>query len=169
MLAFGVMGGLANAGIGNFNLVMVDGRPARLEVGAMLGLVVGFIVGLVGWLAGWLVDVWRVPLATTLDATPHLVYQKDIRSQLVGGLVGLLTCTFGFGLTGGLLGAWFGNGFVEVLDGLGIGLIVGLLPGLVVGLLFLLNGGAAFSLLVTELTLRLGAGGCSSCRCSKPP
>jgi hypothetical protein len=118
-----------------------------------VGLVL--VLVLVLWLQLWLgvalglglllklMSVWRVPLAATLDATPRLLYRKDVQSQLMGGLL--------LGLVGGLL-----FGLVDGLAyGLVHGLVGGLLFGIVGGLVFGLSGGAASSLLFTEIALWL--------------
>ena len=124
-IAFGLVGGLVG--------------------GPVAGVVYGLASGLVIWLMVVLVMVllalWRVPLAATSDATPRLVYQKDVQSKLLVGLA--------FGLVWGFGGLVFGLG-VGFMAGLG-----GLMFGLGVGLVVVFWDGAASSLLFTELALFL--------------
>jgi hypothetical protein len=67
--------------------------------------------------------------------------------------MGGLACVLGVGLVAGfmMLVGGFVFGFANAL----FGLVVGLLFGLVVGLLFVLKGGAASSLLFTEIAFLL--------------
>jgi len=141
-----------------------------LVYGLWPGLVHGLVFALVAWLVfalvAWLVDVWRTPLVATLDATPRSVYQRDVRSQLVGGLMGVLACLLGFGLlwpllefgvaaTGLTMAQYEGLDFYELLEALPVALAVGLVFGPLVGLLFVLKGGAAPSLVLAEIALLL--------------
>jgi hypothetical protein len=157
-LRVGLLDGLAFGLLGALGLVfgLLFGLPARLVfglvVGLGLGLVFGLAFGLLFGLVGWLVDVWRVPLAATLDATPRSVYQRDVRSQLVGGLMGAVACLLGFGVLYGLL-----SGLRERLEDALFWLALGLVFGPVVGLLFVFNRGAAPSLVLTEIVLHLKA------------
>jgi hypothetical protein len=141
--------------------------PTRKDLAS--GLAVWFGVGLVLvlvlvlWLKLWLgvalglglllkfMNVSRIPLAATLDATPRLLYRKDVQSQLMGGLLLALVGGLLFGLVAGL-GYEPDHGLV---DRLVHGLVDGLLFGLVGGLVFGLSGGAASSLLFTEIALWL--------------
>jgi hypothetical protein len=97
-----------------------------------------------------LVDVWRVPLAAMLAVTPHVVYQRDVRSHRVSGLMGGLIG----GIVGGILGVWGQAGFQDLLFyGLTFGLAFGLTLGIVSGLVSGFRAGAAPSLLFTEVAL----------------
>jgi hypothetical protein len=118
-------------------------------------IVFGLVGALVGGLAFWLTDAWQVPLAAILNVTPRLIYQRDLRSQLVAGpMVGLIG-GLGYGLLFGLLcGLQFGLGY-GLIFGLVSGLLFGLLLGLVGWLRSAATGGAALSLLFTEIALRL--------------
>jgi hypothetical protein len=91
--------------------------------------------------------VWLIPLATTSDAIPHLVYQRDVRSHVVSGLMGgLISCV----VFGGLIGIGGGDGLSDqLLFGLQFGLMFGLPLGLVSGF----RAGAAPSLKFAEIAL----------------
>jgi TIR domain len=133
-------------------LVLAFSALVRLPLwlGSWTVLELAFTFGLLFGLVSWLLDVWRLPLAATLDATPRSVYQRDVRSQLLGGLMGAVACLLGFsviyGLSAGLTG--------RLEEGL-YGLMLGLVFGPMVGLLFVLAFGAAPSLLLTEIAHRL--------------
>jgi hypothetical protein len=108
------------------------------------GLIFGVPLGLV--------DLWLVPLAATSEVTPRLVYQRDVRSHLVSGVMG--------GLVGGIVGGLVGMSAEgrlpdRLLFGLATGLALGLTLGLVSGLVSGLRAGAAPLLLFTELALWL--------------
>jgi hypothetical protein len=142
VLGFGVLAGVLTG--------VEDGLTEGLIAGVVLGLLFGLISGVVFGVPLGLVDVWRVPLAAMLAATPRVVYQRDVRSHRVSGLMG--------GLTGGIVGAILGvrgdPGFQDVLFyGLAFGLTLGLTLGVVSGLVSGFRAGAAPSLLFTELAL----------------
>jgi hypothetical protein len=150
-LGIGLLVGLM---VGLTEGLMSGPDPDELKYWLVFGLKYGLGFGLVFALVAWLVDVWRIPLAATLDATPRSVFQRDVRSQLVGGLMGGLACVLGFGLLLGLIGL-VGVGAGGLLEGVLSGLVTGLVFGLLVGPLFVLIGGAAPSLRLTEIALRL--------------
>jgi hypothetical protein len=145
-LAFGLLVGLL--------LTLASAPVVRLPLWLWLQpwslLKLAFTFGLLFGLVTCLLNVWRLPLAATLDATPRSVYQRDARSQLVGGLMGAVACLLGFGVTYGLSAGLTG----QLDEGL-YWLMLGLVFGPMVGLLFGLAGGAAPSLLLTEIALRL--------------
>jgi hypothetical protein len=126
------------------SIMMLVFGPVR---GLVFALVLGLVFGLGFGLMFELMVVWRTPLAATAAATPRLVYQKDVQSQLLSGFV--LGIVFGVGM-----------GLIGLVGGLGFGLVgplgFGLVCGLAVGLVVLFWGGAASSLLLfTETALLL--------------
>jgi hypothetical protein len=141
-LGFGVLAGVL--------IGVEEGLAEGLSAGVAGGVVFGVIFGVVFGIPLGLVDVWRVPLAAMLAVTPRVVYQRDVRSHRVSGLMG--------GLTGGIVGAILGvrgqAGFQNLLFyGLAFGLTLGLTLGVVSGLVSGFRAGAAPSLLFTELAL----------------
>jgi hypothetical protein len=124
---------------------------AMLVLGLGGSVLVGVLVFGLWIITFQLVEVWRVPLAAASDATPHSVYQKDVRSQLRGAVLTGLVCGLLFGLWYALLG---------LSEDLTLGLVFGPISGLAIGLTILLefvvsNNAAAASLLFTQMALRL--------------
>jgi hypothetical protein len=141
-LAFGVLIGVLTG--------VEEGLAQGLLDGALGGLVFGLAFGVVFGVPLGLVDVWRVPLAAMLTVTPHVVYQRDVRSHRVSGLMGGLIG----GIVGGILGVLGQAGFQDLLFyGLTFGLAFGLTLGIVSGLVSGFRAGAAPSLLFTEVAL----------------
>jgi hypothetical protein len=171
-LSAGFMGGLAyrlticllmESGFGFW--LWHDGTgPAVLMVGG--GLLSGLVVGITVGPGLELLDIWRVPIAETLDATPRLIHQKDVKSELVGALLRV----FGFSIVIAFLfvlwvlaavGWWDDSvGWREALDrGLATGVWLGACTGLWIGVAVELWAGfaqsAACRLLFAEVALSL--------------
>jgi hypothetical protein len=162
-LAFGLLFGLIGLLIGLTEGLLYG--LLGLGLGLLLGLAVGLVGGLVVGVPIGLVGVWRVPLATMSDVTPRLVYQKDVRSHLLSGLMvglatGIVVCflavlvalpvavAFLF-IEGRITLVPFGVALLFGWAWIGLALPLGLASGLVSGF----RAGAAPSLLFTELAL----------------
>jgi hypothetical protein len=134
-------------------VVLVRQRTAGLTAAFLAGL----IAVLVGGIAGGLLlgiplgiaDSWRIPLAGTSDVTPRLVHQRDVRSHVVSGAVGVLVGAIAGAVLGILVGPRDPLAFA-----LWYGLLFGLTFGVVNGLVTGFRAGAAPSLLFTQLVLR---------------
>jgi hypothetical protein len=111
------------------------------------GLVLGLASGLAGLLAFWLVEAWHTPVAASMDVTPRLLYQRNLLSVFVDGSI--------VGLIGGLVIGLVVGLASELKVGLIGGLICGLMFGLIGGLRSAASSGAASSLRLAEIALRL--------------
>jgi hypothetical protein len=127
------------------------GANERLGEALRDGLIFGILFGLIALLAFWLVEAWHVPVAASLDVSPWVLYQKNMRSLLIEGPV--------VGVMGGFA-VWV-MAAVAGRQGLRDALPAAIAGGLVFALLAALRSaagrGAALSLLVTEIALRLKA------------
>ena len=130
---------------GGLMIGLLLGFADEIGVGHAAGLVVGIAGALMFGLMFGLLKVWRLPVATSADATPHSVYREDVQAQLMSGLMSGFVVVFGFALIGALG------------PGLAFGLTSGLTFGLALGLVFALGfeSSASPRLLTTEVALRL--------------
>jgi hypothetical protein len=146
-LRAGLLGGVSFALFGAWDAAS-SFRAGLVDVlsSAFLYALTGVLVGglLVGVPIG-LVDIWRVPLATVSDVTPRLVYERDVRSQrlgglisglmggLVGGIVTWLTVAYSYAFTGAGCFFFFAD-CMTVGESIAIGLVFGVMGGVVIGL-----------------------------------
>jgi hypothetical protein len=163
-LGAGLVGGLAVGCVGMLLAALEADWELRLGEVLVIGLGSTLFGALWGGLAGvpiGLVGVWRLPLAKRLDVTPSLVYRRDVRSHMLGGLViGLLgglviglvaVLVFVFTPLGEFL--WGEPLSRQIYYALMVGLIGGFMGGLVGGLGSGLRAGAAPLLRFTEMAL----------------
>jgi hypothetical protein len=110
-------------------------------------LLPGLAFGLGVWLIVELLVVWRAPAAATPAAPPRSVYPKDRQSHLLSVIVFALS----FGLFGLISFSTPGDLWTRLIGGV----VFALAFGLPLGLLVVSWTGAASSLLLTEIALRL--------------
>jgi hypothetical protein len=92
----------------------IPGIAVGLTLGSTVGLTIGLTVGIVVGLTGGLLDLWTLPIPSTVASTPILTYHADRRTYFLYGVTftvafgPALVITGGFTgeLTGGLVGAF---------------------------------------------------------------